>query len=76
MPRRTVTSLHDRLRDLTEARDAATAEMAHLDGEEEYLLDQVRQALEQVRYYEGLLAKLRRDWGAPERLPEFVRKLG
>ncbi|HUI38928.1 MAG TPA: hypothetical protein VLY85_04785 [Thermoplasmata archaeon] len=73
---RTLTSLHDRHAALLDARDAAREEVARLDREEKYLLAQVRQAQEQVRYYEGLLVKLRRDWGRPERFPEIVRRLG
>ncbi|MCI4348980.1 MAG: hypothetical protein L3J93_02010 [Thermoplasmata archaeon] len=76
MARRTATSLHDKQQTLVEARAEATAEVARLAREEQFLIDQVRQAQEQVRYYEGLLAKLRRDWGRPERLPQIVRRLG
>lgn len=69
-------SAFDPIAHLTAERDAAAAEVARLDQEEEYLLSQVRQAEEQVRYYEGLLTKLRRDWGRPQRLPEIVRRIG
>ncbi|MCI4339944.1 MAG: hypothetical protein L3K06_02670 [Thermoplasmata archaeon] len=50
--------------------------MTRLEREEEYLRRQVREAREQVRYYEGLLNVLRRDWGKPAPLAELVRKLG
>jgi len=50
--------------------------MARLEREEEYLRRQVREAREQVRYYEGLLTVLRRDWGRPAPLADLVRKLG
>ena len=51
-------------------------EIARLRREEEYLRLKVRQAREQVRYYEELLALLRRDFGRPPSLDEFVRRLG
>ena len=52
------------------------AELARLRREEEYLLLKVRQAREQVRYYEGLLTLLRRDWGKTPGLSDLVRRLG
>lgn len=76
MVRRTAASLQDRAQALLEARDAASVEVARLEREEQYLAQQVRDAEDQVRYYERLLAKLRQDWGRPARLPEIVRKLG
>ena len=76
MVRRTAASLQDRAQALVEARDAASLEVARLEREEQYLAQQVRDAEDQVRYYERLLSKLRRDWGRPARLPEIVRKLG
>jgi hypothetical protein len=69
-------SLLDRQRILARALDAATAEVARLGREEAYLMEQVRRAKEQVRYYEGLLVKLRRDWGKPTHLTDIVRRLG
>jgi hypothetical protein len=51
-------------------------EVARLRREEEYLRLKVRQAREQVRYYEGLLTLLRRDYGRPPSLAEVVRRLG
>jgi len=50
--------------------------MARLAREEEYLHRQVREAANQVRYYESLLATLRRDWGRTEGLTDLVRRLG
>jgi hypothetical protein len=73
---RTPSSLHDRLESLLTARADAEAEAARLHREAEYLVGQVRQAQEQVRHYEGLLAELRRDWGGAPRLTEIVRRLG
>ncbi len=52
------------------------AELERLRREEEYLLLKVRQAREQVRYYEGLLTLLRRDWGKAPGLSDLVRRLG
>ena len=75
MPR-ILSSLPDRQRFLSRALETARAEAARLGREEAYLLEQVRRAREQVRYYEGLLIKLRRDWGKPARFSELVRRLG
>jgi len=52
------------------------AEVSQLRREEEYLLLKVRQAQEQVRYYEGLLTLLRRDFGNVKGLPDLLRRLG
>jgi hypothetical protein len=52
------------------------AEVARTRREEEYLLIKVRQAREQVRYYERLLEMLRRDWGHDPGLAALVRRLG
>jgi len=62
--------------DLVQAQEDLLAELVRLRREEEYLVLKVRQAREQVRYYEGLLDLLRRDWGKAPGLSEFVRKLG
>lgn len=74
--RRTPSSLHDKLESLLADRADAEAESARLRREVEYLADQVRQAREQVRHYEGLLSELRKDWGGPPRLTDLVRRLG
>lgn len=75
MPRTTAGSLHDKHQSLLAARHEAEAELARLAREESYLAQQVREAAEQVRYYEGLLANLRRDWGKPGALADLVRRL-
>jgi hypothetical protein len=51
-------------------------EVAKLRREEEYVRLKMRQAREQVRYYEGLLNLLRRDLGRAPALAEVVRRLG
>ncbi|HXQ78890.1 MAG: hypothetical protein WB788_01360 [Thermoplasmata archaeon] len=51
-------------------------ELGRLRREEEYLLLKVRQAREQVLYYEGLLNLLRRDFGKPAGLSDIVRRMG
>ncbi len=51
-------------------------ELAQLRREEEYVRLKMRQAREQVRYYEGLLTLLRRDLGRSPSLAEVVRRLG
>ena len=73
MPRGT---LSDSRADLVQAQEDLFGELVRLRREEEYLVLKVRQAREQVRYYEGLLDLLRRDWGKAPGLSEFVRKLG
>jgi hypothetical protein len=52
------------------------AGVARMRREEEYLLLKVRQAREQVRYYERLLELLKRDWGQDPGLASLVRRLG
>ena len=74
MPRGAV--LSDRQESLLAAQRELNVELTRLVREEEYLLLKVRQAREQVRYYEGLLALLRRDWGRTPGLSDLVRKLG
>jgi hypothetical protein len=71
-----LTSLTDRHQALLAAQHAAEAEAGRLAREEEFLAGQVRQAREQVRYYEGLLTTLRRDWGKTPPLADLVRRLG
>jgi hypothetical protein len=66
----------DRHHDLVQMQREVLAELARLRREEEYLVLKVRQAREQVRYYEGLLGLLRRDWGKATGLSDLVRKLG
>lgn len=51
-------------------------EINRVRREEEYLRQKLRQAQEQVRYYEGLLTLLRRDFGQAPGLSELVRRLG
>ena len=66
----------DRLEFLRSTERDLTGEVARLRREEEYLRLKVRQAREQVRYYEGLLELLRRDWGSSPGLSDLVRKIG
>ncbi len=75
MRRATPNSLHDRAQALVSARDEAEAEVTRLARETEYLKLQIRQAREQVRYYEELLILLRKDWGRRSALPDVVRRL-
>ncbi len=51
-------------------------EINRVRREEEYLRQKLRQAQEQVRYYEGLLTLLRRDLGRAPGLTELLRRLG
>jgi len=66
----------DRIEFLRSTERDLRGEVVRLQREEEYLRGKVRQAREQVRYYEGLLTLLRRDLGRPPSLDEVVRKLG
>ncbi|MFY9717726.1 MAG: hypothetical protein WAK40_07345 [Thermoplasmata archaeon] len=66
----------DRIGELRATRRELVAELARLEREEEYLRLKVRQSREQVRYYDGLLTLLQRDWGRAPGLSELVRKLG
>lgn len=51
-------------------------EVSRLRREEEYLRLKVRQAREQLHYYDGLLRLLRRDLGRRTSLTDVVRRLG
>jgi hypothetical protein len=66
----------DRFQQLRSTQRELLAELFRLEREEQYLRLKVRQAREQVRYYEGLLTLLRRDWGKAPGLSELVRRLG
>jgi len=70
------TSLIDRHTTLLGAHHEAEAESQRLAREEQFLSAQVRQAREQVRYYEELLATLRREVGRRGPLATMVRRLG
>ncbi len=76
MPGRTRTSLLDKLESVSLAHAEAELELERLRREEEYLSSQIERAEEQVRYYEGLLAELKRDWGRDPALRTLVRRLG
>jgi len=66
----------DRIGELRASRRELLAELGRLVREEEYLRLKVRQAREQVRYYDGLLTLLRRDLGKAPGLSDLVRRLG
>ncbi len=65
-----------RIDSLRSTQQELAGELAQMRREEEYLRLKLRQAHEQVRYYEGLLSLLRRDMGRTPRLPEVLRRLG
>ncbi len=65
----------DRIEELAAAQRDLERDLARLDREEEYLQLKVRQARDQVRYYEGLLTLLRRDFGKAPGLSDLVRRL-
>ncbi len=64
-----------RLDYLRSAEKDLLGEVARLRREEEYVRLKVRQAREQVRYYESLLDLLRRDFGRAPSLTEVFRRL-
>lgn len=66
----------DRQETLFSTQRELLGEIGRLDREEEYLMLKVRQAREQVRYYEDLLNLLRRDLGKGPGLSDLVRRLG
>ena len=72
-PRHSTIARHETL--LATERDLLQ-ELARTRREEEYLVLKVRQAREQVRYYERLLEMLKRDWGQDPGLAALVRRLG
>ncbi len=76
MPRRGSLSFSDRVDSLRASERELVAEIDRLKREERYILLKVRQARDQVRYYEGLLALLRRDWGQSAGLSDLIRRLG
>lgn len=76
MPRRPLHSTIDRSEALLAAEQDLLEEVAATKREEEYLVLKVRQAREQVRYYERLLELLKRDWGQDPGLSSLVRRLG
>jgi hypothetical protein len=66
----------DRIEELAAAQRGLVQDLVRLEREEEYLRLKVRQARDQVRYYEGLLTLLRRDFGKAPGLSDLVRRLG
>ena len=75
MRRLAFSALSQRQESLLQARDAARAESARLEREEQYLVGQLRRAEEQLRYYNGLLSSLRKDWGKRGTLTDLVQRL-
>jgi len=76
MARRGSLSLTGRMETLRSAERELRAEVDRLRREERYVLLKVRQARDQVRYYEGVLRLLKRDWGKGPGLSDLVRRLG
>jgi hypothetical protein len=76
MPGRGSLSLSDRVETLRASERELLAEIDRLKREERYILLKVRQARDQVRYYESLLSLLRRDWGKSAGLSDLIRRLG
>jgi hypothetical protein len=75
MPHGTPESLHDRKANLELLRQELEAEAARLTREESALVERVRQAREQVLYYEDLLHQHRRALGRPPTLARILRQL-
>ncbi|MCI4366468.1 MAG: hypothetical protein L3K08_01820 [Thermoplasmata archaeon] len=75
MPRGTPVSLHDRRANLELLRQELEAEAVRLTREESALVEGVRQAREQVRYYEDLLVQHRKALGPAPTLARLLRQL-
>lgn len=75
MRRATPVSLQDRQEQLERLRQETEAEELRLVREEASLKQQVKEAMEQLRYYEGLLVQLRRDWGTTPALARLLKRL-
>ena len=65
-----------RIDSLRSTQKELAGELAQLQREEQYLRLKLRQAAEQVRYYEGLLSLLRRDLGRTPGVTDLLRRLG
>lgn len=76
MPRRLLQSTGARQESLLATERELLEEVVRTRRQEEYLVLKVRQAREQVRYYERLLELLKRDWGQDPGFAELVRRLG
>jgi hypothetical protein len=74
--RRPLPSITDRQETLLATERELLAEVARSRRQEEYLVLKVRQAREQVRYYERLLEMLKRDWGQDPGFASLVRRIG
>lgn len=66
----------DRLDSLRSTQQELEGELDQMRKEEEYLRLKLRQAAEQVRYYEGLLMLLRRDLSRSRGVSDLMRRLG
>jgi hypothetical protein len=76
MPGRGSLSFTGRVEALRTLERELVAEVDRLKREERYILLKVRQARDQVRYYESLLSLLRRDWGKTAGLSDLIRRFG
>ena len=74
MPRVLLPSTTARQESLLATERELVEELARSRRQEEYLTLKVRQAREQVRYYERLLDLLKRDWGGDPALAGLVRR--
>lgn len=68
--------LVDRTASLSEERARLEGEIGRLLREEEYLETQLRNAREQVRYYEALIETQRSEWSGRRGVRELLRGLG
>jgi hypothetical protein len=76
VPRRLTSTAVSKQESLLATERELLEEAARLRREEEYLTLKVRQAREQVRYYEHLLALLKRDWSQDPGLAALFRRFG
>ncbi len=65
----------DRAESLVREAQSLEAELGRLAQEEEFVELQIRQAREQVAYYEDLLRLLRKDWGQVSGLADLLLRM-
>ncbi|MFG1530631.1 MAG: hypothetical protein AAFA34_05095 [Thermoplasmata archaeon] len=65
----------DRAAGLARELQRLEAELGRLAYEEEFVDLQIRQAREQIAYYEQLLKLLRKDWGQVSGLADLLQRM-
>ncbi|MHB1932460.1 MAG: hypothetical protein ACYCPV_05695 [Thermoplasmata archaeon] len=68
-------SASDRASGLARELQSLEAELGRIAYEEEFVELQIRQAREQIAYYEQLLKLLRKDWGQVSGLADLLQRM-